>query len=63
MSAYIAPWNGKTYYFHFRKTARGGSITYFSFKPEGSVDLPPGYIIVKGPTGLPIAKKDKTTGV
>lgn len=55
--------NGKTYFFHRNKTAKGGIIQHFSFRQEGSVDLPPGYIVIEGPTGLPIAKKTNTTGV
>lgn len=55
--------NGKTYYFHRIKTSRGGTIHHFSLKVEGSVELPLGYTVIEGPTGLPIAKKTNTTGV
>lgn len=55
--------NGKTYYFHIKKTSRGGTIHHFSLKADGCVELPPGYTVIEGPTGLPIAKKTNVTGV
>ena len=60
--SYVAK-NGKTYYFHRVLARRGGHIHHFSLKAEGSIELPPGYTVVEGPTGLPIAKKMRTTGV
>lgn len=54
---------GKRYFLHERKNARGGQMRWFSFKEEGATDLPAGYIIVEGPTGLPFAKRSNTTGV
>jgi hypothetical protein len=44
---------GKTYYLHSR-----GKLFFFSKKPEESIDLPTGYIVVEnGTTGLPMLKK------
>jgi len=54
---------GKTYFLHEKKNARGGQMRWFSFKEDGSTDLPPGYTVVEGPTGLPFAKKTNTTGI
>ena len=54
---------GKTYWLHERKNLRGGQMRWFSFKEADATDLPPGYTVVEGPTGLPFAKKTNTTGV
>ena len=55
--------NGKVYFLHEKKNARGGQMRWFSFKQEGSIALPAGYTVIEGPTGLPFAKKTNTTGV
>jgi hypothetical protein len=54
---------GKSYWLHERKNARGGQMRWFSFKEADSVDLPIGFTVIEGPTGLPFAKRTNTTGV
>lgn len=54
---------GKRYFLHGKQNARGGKIQWFSFKETDAIDLPAGYTVIEGPTGLPIAKKSNTTGV
>lgn len=54
---------GRRYFFHMQKNARGGRLQWFSFTEEGSVDLPDGYTVKEGPTGLPIAKKTNIEGI
>ena len=54
---------GKTYFLHERKNARGGQMRWFSFKEADGAELPEGFIVIEGPTGLPFAKKTNATGV
>jgi len=55
---------GRTWFFHRTKTVRGGLIQYFSLKlnTDKAAEMEPGYTIVEGPTGMPIAKRTSITG-
>ena len=54
---------GKVLWLHERKNARGGQMRWFSADPKDAVDLPAGFTVIEGPTGLPFAKRTNTTGV
>jgi len=55
---------GKRYFLHEKKNLRGGQMRWFSFKEADALpELPAGFIVIEGPTGLPFAKKNTTTGV
>jgi len=48
---------GQTYWLHSRTGKTGAKLFFFSKKPEESIDLPPEYQIIEGPTGLPMVKR------
>jgi hypothetical protein len=49
---------GQTYWLHSRDVgSKGAKLFFFSKNEEGSVDLNPAYMIIEGPTGLPMVKK------
>lgn len=51
---------GKTYWLHNRVTPKGAKLFFFSKDEKDSIDLPPEYKTIEGPTGLPMVKrKDK----
>lgn len=54
---------GKLFFLHEKPTKNNGKIRWFSFKEAGAVDLPAGYVVVEGPTGLPICRKAGATGI
>lgn len=48
---------GQKYFLHSREGRGGAKLFFFSKSPEGAIDLPEIYMIIEGPTGLPMVKK------
>lgn len=48
---------GQTYYLHEKVTAKGAKLRFFSKVAEDGAELPDAYMVIEGPTGLPMVKK------
>lgn len=48
---------GVTYHLHSKETSRGARLFFFSKNEADSIDLPEKFMVIEGPTGLPMVKK------